>query len=96
MGQELIFLDAAKEAELEPLGEQVLKCFELPQQELVAILDDEERQELTLFTPSLGKEFCGFFRANLYGMQPFPQKIKDDYPWKNGKWRCGKRVQSKP
>jgi hypothetical protein len=88
MGYELIFLDAAKKTELEPLCEQVLKRFELPQQELIAIFDDEERQELTLFTPSLGKEFCGFFRANLYGMRPFPQKIKDDYLWKDGKWRC--------
>jgi len=89
MEYELIFLDGSKKAELEPLCEEVLKRFELPRQKLIAIFDDKERQELTVFTPALGKEFCGFFRWYLYGMQPFPREITDRL-WSNqdGKWRC--------
>ncbi len=91
MEYELIFLDNSKKDELEPLCNKVLEHFkQLPEQKLIAIFDDEERQEFTVFTPSLGKEFCGFFRGNLYGMQPFPQEIKDDYLWskQDGRWRC--------
>jgi hypothetical protein len=89
MGYELIFLDAARKDELEPVCEEVLKRFELPEQKLIAIFDDKEHQEFTVFTPELGKEFCGFFRWSLYGMRPCPQEITNRL-WSNqdGKWHC--------
>jgi len=89
MKHELIFRDGSKKVELEPLCNKVLEHFEPPEQRLIAIFDDEERQEFIVHTPSLGGEFCGFFRANLCGMRPCPLDILD-HLWSNQdqKWRC--------
>jgi hypothetical protein len=89
MEYELIFLDDSKKTELESACKEVLKYFKLPEQKLIAIFDDKERQEFTVFTPKLGSEFCGFFRADLYGMRPCPQDILNQLWSDQGReWRC--------
>jgi hypothetical protein len=56
---ELIFRGQSKKAELEPVCREVLKHFQLPQQKLVAIFDDEERPGF-ISSPCLGENFVDF------------------------------------
>jgi len=91
---ELIFRDHSKKAELEPVCEEVLKHFQIPQQKLIAIFDDKERSEF-ISSRYLGENFCGFFNAIRRFGRDFvdwpPDILKHVWDYKvYGKqdWRC--------